>query len=58
MGNQRSKVVFFFLTIILGTALLFGLGSSATAKDEIRIGFSMALTGRNAPAAAGQIIIF
>jgi branched-chain amino acid transport system substrate-binding protein len=55
MAKNRIKIVFFFLTFVLATGLLLGFGSSASAKDEIRIGFSMALTGRNAPAAAGQM---
>ena len=44
--------------LLIGFALLFGilcLSHGVMAKDDIRIGFSMALTGPYAPAAKGQM---
>lgn len=57
MMNGRKKLSFFIwvLASSVGFFLLFNTVTTASAKDEIRIGFSMALTGRNAPAAAGQM---
>ena len=55
MKKNRSRIPFVLITLVLAAGLLLGFGSGVSAKDEIRIGFSMALTGRNAPAAAGQM---
>lgn len=45
------------LLFVIGVALLvtFWLNQGVMAKDDIRIGFSMALTGPYAPAAKGQM---
>ncbi|MDI6762302.1 MAG: amino acid ABC transporter substrate-binding protein [Thermodesulfobacteriota bacterium] len=45
-----------FLLLVIGVFLIiFCLNGGALAKDNIRIGFSMALTGPFAPAAKGQM---
>ena len=45
------------LLFVIGVVLLvtFWLNQGVMAKDDIRIGFSMALTGPYAPAAKGQM---
>jgi len=47
--KKFSSGTFLFFFVILG------LTHGALAKDDIRIGFSMSLTGIYAPAAKGQM---
>jgi branched-chain amino acid transport system substrate-binding protein len=53
--NKNKKMAGLFLTLVFVIGIIFFSSGDLLAKDEIRIGFSMALTGRNAPAAAGQM---
>lgn len=55
MKKRNARLPIFILSLILVAGLAVLFPSMASAKDTITVGFSMSLTGKYAPGAAGQM---